>query len=306
MTQVIVTALYLWLAITAIAMVVWLFNRARAQRTSDDKRRVAALDSINSENQTTVINLRDEQAAPAVTSAALQPVGAAPLTTSPPTAPPVATAATAMPSAAGPATMQASAIARVAELAGRRDTSSNAPAAPPKPLVDIDLTSALDGPSIASDPRKRSAGADTSRAAVEQTTGLADLLDGISLPLDLAPIIPESTGPSPIDPETLTAVTLVSETGSAGEIGGAFADELERLGYEIFSLSDNEAVAKRAAANHASAKTDDAIDEDSSDGDIVSLAIRTDVSAQGSSSIGGNAVAIDVWAGAGESPLPST
>ncbi len=128
--------------------------------------------------------------------------------------------------------------------------------------------------------------------ATESSKTLADLLVGIRLPCDLMPV-------DDIDPDIAeVAVTLVTMTSPPETVGVMLADELERLGYAIFSLSDSEAVAKRDLDASGNAE------------DVLSLIIRTDVGPDGHGVANGSngdalpsAVAVDMWVGGGESPL---
>jgi hypothetical protein len=65
-------------------------------------------------------------------------------------------------------------------------------------------------------------------------------LNGIELPCGLVPV----GDPGGADPDRYAA--LVTTSHPPEEVGPALADELERLGYVLFALSDDEAVARRA------------------------------------------------------------
>ncbi len=336
MTQVIVTALYLWLAITAIALVIWAFRGLRRRRAAERASEAIAAESLASEKRADAaptINLTDRTPTPiAQTENTLETVGAST-------------------GAPGAATMKASAIARAAQLAERREAEPVAKADPSPQPVTSDVAAptvtapVADGRPHVAPPKSIAAPAPTaapghnadapvahapavspsavppapavsapaatppsvtpSPATPAQDTptpptpparleppavSLADLVRGIRLPHDLTPMVPDD------DAVAAVGVTLVSAATPAGEVGASFADELERLGYEIFSTSETEAVAKRPASDSRGG----------SDGaeEIMSLAIRTDVSPQGSSTVGGTAVAIDLWVGEEASPLP--
>jgi hypothetical protein len=71
---------------------------------------------------------------------------------------------------------------------------------------------------------------------------VAELVAGIALPCGLIPVV---TG-AELDPHHVVFAT----TGhAAGEVGSALADELERLGFELRTESDTEAVAVRDDAS---------------------------------------------------------
>lgn len=68
---------------------------------------------------------------------------------------------------------------------------------------------------------------------------LAALLSGIRLPHDLLPVLAQGADPSD------QSVTLISNTAPPEVIGGAIADELERLGFGIKSVATDRALATR-------------------------------------------------------------
>lgn len=99
-------------------------------------------------------------------------------------------------------------------------------------------------------------------------TPMTALLAGIELPCDLVP--------TPPDDKTLakTANSFVAKGHEAAEVGGALADELERLDYVISSVSDSEARATRGAEQ-------------------LTMAIRSQA----------DSVTVDMWVGDGPNPL---
>jgi len=68
---------------------------------------------------------------------------------------------------------------------------------------------------------------------------VADVLQGISLPCDLAPIVDTDR---PVDPHR---VAFVTDRASPAEVGAALGDELERLGFSLSTVADNELEATR-------------------------------------------------------------
>lgn len=73
---------------------------------------------------------------------------------------------------------------------------------------------------------------------VSTDTPLPRLLEGIRLPADLAPLT--HLGPAPAGER----LVLVTRSAPAAVVAAALADELERLGYEVASLTDTVAVAR--------------------------------------------------------------
>lgn len=67
---------------------------------------------------------------------------------------------------------------------------------------------------------------------------LAEALEGIEMPCDLAPLI----GNGEIDPRSVSFFTTDTDPATVGE---ALADELERLGYDIEPLDDRSIRANR-------------------------------------------------------------
>ncbi len=164
---------------------------------------------------------------------------------------------------------------------------------------DVDLNrleSASNGAGATDAPAMSVAGTDSEPQPATEPL-LADLLAGVRLPCELLPVdtISGDTD-ADADPDVADrAVTLVTMTAPPDVVGVALADELERLGYEIFSLSDSEAVAKRGES------------------DVLSLAIRTNIGPNGEqlgepADVAANeglpsAVAVDMWVGGEASPL---
>lgn len=372
--DVVVWALWIWIALSAVALVIYVFRRVRYNR----RRRAAVLDNqplpTNPDAATSKAKTPEEPLAqrtpkklknqpvptkpieteatasrisstPSEASEATEPAGgkATPLfsgagrpktikaeTDAKPTGPPIifnnSTAATSEPEATKPTPATTpvgeETVKQIGEEIAKPDSTepssglfsmssllaprSDTPTADP-PEADVSST---DAPEIAAD----QSDADQSDADItlpadekldldlatpstppEPTKTLADVLAGIRLPYDLFPV--DEPDPQIAD----VAVTLVTMTTPAGQVGMAVADELERLGYEIFSLSDSEAVAKRGT------------DATGNPEDVLSLVIRTDVGPKGQPIGSANAdqalpsaVAVDIWVGGGESPLQTS
>lgn len=105
---------------------------------------------------------------------------------------------------------------------------------------------------------------------------IASLLMGIRLPFDLLPTVPAGEQPSD------RRVTLVSASAAPEVIGGAVADELERLGYEINTLATDEATAQRDGSSLGLRISPEALDLENSNGRRFPDAQR-------------GSVAIDLW-----------
>jgi hypothetical protein len=122
-------------------------------------------------------------------------------------------------------------------------------------------------------------GPEVRRDAPDPEPTLADLLVGVRLPCGLVP----TPGPAVGDPDR--HVALLTDTAPPEEVGPAMADELERLGYAIHALGDDEAVARR-------------------DDDLLSLRIHpraADAPATDRARFAGappDAVVIELWVGA--------
>lgn len=70
--------------------------------------------------------------------------------------------------------------------------------------------------------------------ATNERPTVADLLEGISLPCDLSPIV--DTGRA-LDPYR---VAFVTNRATPAEVGAGLGDELERLGFSLATVSDTE------------------------------------------------------------------
>jgi hypothetical protein len=116
-------------------------------------------------------------------------------------------------------------------------TSTSTPSTAPEGTEPAGEPAAAEAPS---DRR----GVFAARAAPDERAGarptVAELVEGISLPCGLTPVVAGD-----IDPHR---VTFTTSGHQPGEVGSALADELERLGYTLFSESDTEAVARRGEA----------------------------------------------------------
>ncbi|WP_208027802.1 hypothetical protein [Rhabdothermincola sediminis] len=83
---------------------------------------------------------------------------------------------------------------------------------------------------------------DEPAAATGASITVAEAVRGIQMPCDLAPLV----GSSPaVDPHR---VVFSTTTATAERVGGALADELERLGFSLRSVADNQAVATKPGA----------------------------------------------------------
>jgi hypothetical protein len=124
------------------------------------------------------------------------------------------------------------------------------------------------------------------RAEPPAPPGLGLLLQGIALPCGL---VPSTTADQP-DPDRYLAV--VTSEAAPSEVGRALGDELERLGFELFSLSEDEAVARKG-------------------NDVLSLRFHPDASVAQLAglplfpSAPQGAVGVEVWSGAGPNPRAS-
>ncbi len=114
---------------------------------------------------------------------------------------------------------------------------------------------------------------------------IAALLTGIRLPASLEPIVADGIAPSD------HFLCLHTNEATPEEVGTGLAEELERLGYEVMGISENEAVAKR-------------------NDDVVSLHIDATPAETAVAGIrrypmaSAGDVVVEVWSGAG--PKPST
>jgi hypothetical protein len=121
------------------------------------------------------------------------------------------------------------------------------------------------------------------RPATAPAAPLAELLRGVELPCGLVP----STGADHPDPDHYLA--LVTTAAAPDDVGAAMGDELERLGYQLLSLSDAEVVARRGE-------------------DLLSLRLHpaADIAQVGGRPVfpaaGPGAVGIELWSGAGPGP----
>jgi hypothetical protein len=80
-------------------------------------------------------------------------------------------------------------------------------------------------------------------AAMGASITVAEAVRGIQMPCDLAPLVGSS--PAAVDPHR---VVFSTTTATAERVGGALADELERLGFSLRSVADNQAVATKPGA----------------------------------------------------------
>lgn len=82
-------------------------------------------------------------------------------------------------------------------------------------------------------------GPEANRAPVPPQQRLATLLNGIQLPCGLLPHV------APDQPDPDHYVSLITTEAGGAEVAGALADELERLGYEVFALTEDDLTARR-------------------------------------------------------------
>ncbi|MFT5203421.1 MAG: hypothetical protein ACI9C1_002820 [Candidatus Aldehydirespiratoraceae bacterium] len=106
-------------------------------------------------------------------------------------------------------------------------TATPAPA-PPVPPVRIEGNTITETPPVTTpaDPLN------------ERARTLAEALEGIAMPCDLAPLM----GNGSLDPRE---VSFFTRDQVPAKVGGAIADELERLGYEISPVDDRSIRAER-------------------------------------------------------------
>ncbi len=268
MAQVIVSALYLWLAFTAVALVVWIVKRMRANRRAAQARQARTVDSLligdgattNARKTIDVSDTADKQVGDAAARA--ERTG--------PSVPAVAAMATAGAPVKEKAEARAESERATKSLGSVIASSVGAP--PPRTTPDPAPPEIVNAdPEPEPEPQTEAEpAADDRRDAAPPTSTIAELLSGIRLPVDLRP-------EPPADAALASTALMFTSDADPAVVGSAFADELERLGYEIYSLSDTDAVARRGEA----------------DSEMLSMSIR----------VTDPGLAIDVWVGAGESPL---
>lgn len=118
--------------------------------------------------------------------------------------------------------------------------------------------------------------------AAEDSQTLTDMLQGIELPYDLMPVTSVVEDPD-------RHIIFLTTHSNAGEVGKRFADELERLGFELDTVDFDQAIAVRGD-------------------DVVSMKIvpNADQVEQGGSprygAAGSGDVALETWIG--RSPVP--
>ncbi len=112
---------------------------------------------------------------------------------------------------------------------------------------------------------------------------IAALLTGIRLPANLEPVVADGIAPSD------HFLCLHTKEATPEEVGTGLAEELERLGYEVMGISEDEAVAKR---------NDDVVSLhiDANPAETAIAGIRRYPMA----SVGD--VVVEVWSGAGPKP----
>lgn len=229
-------ALFAWVGISIVAVLVQLIRIARFKRANSTSTSGSAAASAP-QSETPTINLEKRLASsdpqpkpttPPTTDVTAEAMAGAPnadtaaVNSAPPSATPNA-AKTATPTTAAAATgAAAAAAAAVARpVTAKAEPSIVIPSAAPAATADPEATA---------DP------------AVEEAPAaptLADLLAGVRLPWNLLPTVDQSREPSN------DRVVLITADGEPGDIGVDVADELERLGFTIAPRGDDTAVATR-------------------------------------------------------------
>lgn len=204
-------ALFAWVGISVIAVLVQLFRIARYKRAN---RSASAGSAGTNEAEAPTINL-DQRLAPSINVPPMSEV---------------ATPADAM--AAAPA------LEQPADSREAVATPSSAPIAPTRPAPADTNPSAVR--TTANPVEAATEGAPAATQTKPAAPTLADLLTGVRLPWNLLPTVDQSREPSN------DRVVLITNEGEPADIGIDVADELERLGFAIAPRGDDTAVATRA------------------------------------------------------------
>ncbi len=250
----VVFALYVWVVVSVLALIIQLARRWAFQR----RRAAANASSHTSGSADTVIDLSDDTMA--ASSAPVPPAPAAVVSAAKQAGPvltkevkPEAVATEARPivetamsgipkldlsDAAPPETIAPETLAAAAPPTATGGPATGGPAgltapAPPVPPHVVEGTPTAAG----STPTPASPVPDPPAAPAPRT--LATVLVGVRLPCDLLPT------PDALHPPSDDRVTLLTDAAEPPTVGGAIADELERLGFEIAPDGDDEAVAIR-------------------------------------------------------------
>lgn len=126
-------------------------------------------------------------------------------------------------------------------------------------------------------------GPEANRAPVSPEQPLATLLAGIELPCGLLPHV------GPDHPDREHYVSLITTEAGGEEVARALTDELERLGYEVFALTEDDLAARRGD-------------------DLLSVRVhpRADVAQAGGAVLfpdaPSSATAVELWSGGGPNP----
>lgn len=234
MRQVVVYALYAWCLISLIMLVVY---RVRRGRQTDE----VATDKTSAPAQSPELLSTDPVDQAPVEQKPVEQKPAEQRAVAPiPVAEPANAVADPKPDLAAqavqpePDTVEVPALSAIsAAAAGGGSALSETSTTPPTgdippgvPATDVPLT---DTPVPSATPMAPSSAPKT----------LADLLSGFQLPHDLLPVIPDH------DDITERHVSLMTATAPVEVVGPAVADELERLGFELTPLSENELLAVR-------------------------------------------------------------
>ncbi len=111
-----------------------------------------------------------------------------------------------------------------------------ASSAPPEPGPTLP-------PLISSPPVTDDRAAEPAAAVTSTPITVAEAVRGIQMPCDLAPLVGSSLAAA--DPHRVVFSTTVA---TAEQVSGALAGELERLGFSLRSIAENQAVATKAGA----------------------------------------------------------
>lgn len=229
-------ALFAWVGISVIAVLVQLVRIARYKRATASSQP----DALKAEREAPTINLSQRlgstdvpnttvtDSTPTSVMASATTVERATEAAAKPAAPSVSFAA---PSSAPAPTAPPSATQPAAAASPVAPAPSAAPTATPEPMSvpKLSIPKPVASESEAVAPSAISQAAPT----------LADLLAGVRLPWNLLPTVDQSREPSN------ERVVLITSEGEPADIGIDVADELERLGFTIAPRGDDTAVATR-------------------------------------------------------------
>ncbi len=244
MQDVVVYGLYLWVAISVLVLAAQLMKRAR-QKGPSNQRSEPEPDNPPSARHTpepeqapsapTIPAAPTVSTTPGVPSAPT--VSAAPGVTAPSTSViPVAPSVTVSPGVTVPAppTVPAAASPTHADPAPSPTKSPPTKSVRMPSVVPDSLTEAEAAP-----PQSASPPASDPTPLPPPGRSLAQVLAGLQLPSNLLPAIDQTRPPSN------QRVSLLTNTAPPSEVGGAVADELERLGFVLSVTADDQATASR-------------------------------------------------------------